>query len=97
MNDIPILFNLTVEDLRRIGARGGRAYTRHCRARQKARLRTASTQTPSVIQPPQETTAAAVALLDAQFPWLRGAERHGGGRQPVRNARAGGALGVLPR
>src|SRR5215468_3650776 len=27
-------------------------------------------------RPDQETTAAAIAALDSQFPWLRGAERH---------------------
>jgi len=28
-------------------------------------------------QPPAETTAAAIAALDAQFPWLQGAEQRG--------------------
>ena len=72
MNDIPILFNLTVEDLHRIGARGGRAHARNWRARQKAGQTAAPTP---ASPPPQESTAAAVALLDAQFPWLRAAER----------------------
>jgi hypothetical protein len=75
MNDIPILFGKTIDDLRHIGALGGRAHARNCRARQKARLVTSSAPIPASIPPTQETTAEAVATLDAQFGWLRGAER----------------------
>jgi hypothetical protein len=35
MKDIPILFGKTIDDLRHIGALGGRAHARNCRARQK--------------------------------------------------------------
>jgi len=74
MTYIPILFNQGIDDLRRIGARGGHAHARNWRARRRAMLN-APARITSAIQPPQETTAEAVALLDAQFPWLRGAER----------------------
>src|ERR1017187_491322 len=63
-----ILFNKTLEQARRLGARGGRA----------------SAPLPTVPLPlaPTETTAEAVAVLDAQFPWLRGAEKRRFGSQP---------------
>ena len=77
MNDIPILFGKSIDDLRHIGALGGRAHARNCRARQKALLRNAAAPIPAIIRPLQETTAEAVAALDAEFPWLRGAERRG--------------------
>ena len=32
----------------------------------------------------RETTAEAIAVLDAQFPWLRGAEKRRSGSQPSR-------------
>jgi hypothetical protein len=67
MNDIPILFGKTIDDLRPIGALGGRAHARNCRARQKARLLTSSAPIPASSPPTQETTAEAVATLDAQF------------------------------
>jgi hypothetical protein len=62
--------------LRLIGARGGRAFGRNQRAR---RARIAVTPTPPQVAPlcavPQQTTAGAIALLDAQFPWLQYAEK----------------------
>ena len=74
MNDFShILFNKTPEQLRRVGARGGKAYARNQRAR-RALLAT-------VIQPLQppvaavKTAAETIALLDQQFPWLRGEEK----------------------
>ncbi len=76
MTEYPILFNQTKEQLRRIGARGGRAHGRNWRARQKTRPR-AAPQTGLPALPPMETTAQAAAALDAQFPWLRGTERGG--------------------
>jgi len=44
---------------------------------QRARRALASPQLESVAlpTPPQETTTAAIAILDAQFPWLRGVEK----------------------
>jgi hypothetical protein len=74
-----ILFNKSPEQLRRLGARGGRAHGRN----QRARRALAATQ-PDVAPPPavpQGTTADSIGVLDAQFPWLRGAER-----RPARKA-----------
>jgi hypothetical protein len=71
-----ILFNKSPLQLRLIGARGGRTFGRNQRAR---RARIAVMPTPPQATPlcaaPQQTTADAVALLDAQFPWLRCAEK----------------------
>jgi hypothetical protein len=73
-----ILFNKSPEQLRRLGARGGKAYGRN------QRIRRALLPTPPLALPPravpQETVATAIHLLDTRFPWLRGAER-----QPSRN------------
>ena len=66
-----ILFNQSPEDLRRIGARGGRAYGRNRR-----NLRAQGRRLLKAIERPAlrlETTAEAIAALDAQFSWLRGA------------------------
>ena len=66
-----ILFNQSPEDLRRIGARGGRAYGRNRRA-----LRAPAHPPPEALERPvphRETAAEAIATLDAQFSWLRGA------------------------
>ena len=66
-----ILFNQTPEDLRRIGARGGRAYGRNrrgWRAQEHRRLEAAERPVPDL-----ETTAQAITALNAQFSWLRGA------------------------
>jgi len=68
-----ILFNKTLEQLRRLGARGGRAHARNQRAR-----RALLTALPQPVPPPAapaETAAEAIAVLDAQLPWLRGAEK----------------------
>ena len=65
-----ILFNKSPLQLRLLGARGGRAYARN------QRVRRALMPTPPAPNPwraaPQETTAQAIAVLDAQFPWLSG-------------------------
>ena len=66
-----ILFNQTPEDLRRIGARGGRAYGRNCRDRRAQGSRPLEAVARPV--PQRETIAEAIAALDAQFGWLRGA------------------------
>jgi len=68
-----ILFNKSPLQLRLIGARGGRAYGRNQRAL-RARLSPLTEPVPP-LPARQETTAKAIAALDAQFPWLRGAER----------------------
>ena len=68
-----ILFNKSPLQLRLLGARGGRAFGRN------QRLRRALLPTPPDAVPRRApllpTTAEAIALLDAQFPWLRAAER----------------------
>jgi hypothetical protein len=69
------LFRQTPAQLRRIGARGGRA----CARNRRARVRAATTPPPQAVTPVArlpETAAEAIATLDLQFPWLRGAE-HG--------------------
>ena len=77
-----ILFNKSPEQLRRLGARGGRAYGYNQRAR-RGRLPTSLPTAPIPVAP-RETTAEAIAVLDAQFPWLRGAEERRSRRQPSR-------------
>jgi hypothetical protein len=69
-----IFFNQTPEQLRRIGARGGKAQAHNRRARQQAQAQRPP-QTPGGISPPAQTAAQASRILDAQFPWLRGAEQ----------------------
>ncbi len=69
-----ILFNKSPEQLRLLGARGGRAYGRNQRDR-RAQM---PSPPPATVPPravPRETAAQASSLLDSQFPWLRGAER----------------------
>ena len=73
----PALFNKSPMQLRLIGARGGRAYGRNQRARRA--LASTQPQAPPQRAAPAQTTAEAVLALDAQFPWLRAAEkRHSG-------------------
>jgi hypothetical protein len=74
-----ILFNKSPLQLRDLGARGGRAYGRNLRARRA--LLTRMPLPPPPVSPcaaPGPTAAEAVALLDAQFPWLRAAEKRAG-------------------
>jgi hypothetical protein len=71
MTGKPLLFHQTAEQLRRVSARGGRASARN----RRARLRTTAPPLPPALPPPQphpQITAAAIAALEAQFPWLRG-------------------------
>jgi hypothetical protein len=77
-----ILFNKSPLQLRLLGARGGRAYGRNQRAR-RARMPMPPAALPWHAAP-QETTATAIALLDAQFPWLCRAERRLDRNQPSR-------------
>ena len=69
-----LLFRQTPEQLRRQGARGGRATARNRRARLGATT-APPRQLPAPLPPHAETVAQALATLDAQFPWLRGAEK----------------------
>jgi hypothetical protein len=68
-----ILFHKTPLQLRLIGARGGRAYGRNQRARRA--LLPPSPAVPRLPVAKEESTAQAVAALDARFPWLRCAEK----------------------
>jgi hypothetical protein len=75
-----ILFNQSPEDLRRIGARGGRAYGRNRRGlRAQGRRPLEAVERPV---PPLETAAEAIAALDAQFSWLQGAGEPTSRRRP---------------
>ena len=74
-----ILFNQSPEDLRRIGARGGRAYGRNRRDLRAQKPRPLEAVTHPL--PQLETTAEAIAALDARFSWLRGAEDRTSRRQ----------------
>jgi hypothetical protein len=53
--------------------RGGRTHARNWRARQFAAM-AGPRELPTPDTPPQETTLQAMAVLDTQFGWLRGAE-----------------------
>src|ERR1700684_3186842 len=76
-----ILFNKSPEQLRLLGARGGRAYGRNQRDR-RAQMPTPPSSVRRRVAP-SETAAQASSLLDAQFPWLRGAERRLSWNQPI--------------
>ena len=73
MTEYPyILFNKSPEQMRQLGACGGRAYGRNQRAR-RALLATLPEAAPPPALP-RQTAAEAIHLLDTQFPWLREAE-----------------------
>jgi hypothetical protein len=84
-----LLFNQSPEQLRRIGARGGHAQARNRRARQQAQE--LPPHPPAGIHLLVQTTAQASRVLDARFPWLRGAgKRRAPGRpQPIIPPRLG--------
>ena len=63
-----ILFSETSAQNRRNGARGGRAFARNQRLRQK--LAALFPPPPEGPAPPPETAHEASLLLDRQFPWL---------------------------
>jgi hypothetical protein len=68
-----ILFGKSLDQLRQLGAWGGRTYSRNLRFRKGP-----ATPPPQVVRPclaPRETVAQAIRSLDAKFPWLCGAER----------------------
>lgn len=68
-----ILFNKTPQQCRQLGARGGRAQARNRLWRYLNQPQ--PTPLAPLSEPPLETTAQAIAALDAQFPWLRGVEK----------------------
>ena len=74
------LFNKSPLQLRRIGALGGKTHGRNQRAR-RALMPTPPAATP-LRNAPQQSTAEAVAALDAQFPWLCAAEERRSRNQP---------------
>jgi hypothetical protein len=78
------VFNQSPDRLRRIGARGGKAHARNRRSRQEPQ-----TQAPphpgALLHPLPQTAAQSIAALDAQFPWLCGAEKHRAPRRSQRN------------
>jgi hypothetical protein len=68
------LFRQTPQQLRRAGARGGKATARNRRARLSASdLISGKPEAPRLSH--GESTADAIAALDVRFPWLRGAEK----------------------
>src|SRR5712692_8589164 len=69
-----LLFNQSRAQLRRIGARGGKAQARNRRARLQAQTQ-AQPHPGTVLPPLAQTAAQAITVLDAQFPWLCGAEK----------------------
>jgi hypothetical protein len=73
MTDHFYTFNTSPEQRRRQGARGGRAHVRNQRARRA--LPAAAPNTVQARAAPLASTAESIALLDACFPWLRGAEK----------------------
>jgi hypothetical protein len=73
-----ILFNKTPLQLRSQGARGGRAFGRNQRRRARIALMPTSPQAAPFCAASGQTAAQAIALLDAQFPWLRAAEKRAG-------------------
>jgi hypothetical protein len=92
-----ILFNQSPAQLRQIGARGGRAQARNRRAHLSTNR---SPQTPAPLEVHRQTAAQAIAALDAQFPWLRGAEkrnRNSNGRPPgpTHSAPPGSCIGSV--
>jgi hypothetical protein len=74
--DVYYQFNSAPGQTRRAGARGGKATARNRRERLGGSA--AEVPEPEAGVAPQahlETTAAAIALLDATYPWLRAAEK----------------------
>ena len=75
-NNPYILFSKSMQQCRQLGARGGRAFARNQRLRRLACLRSVPDSAMRQDDATRETAAEAIAMLDAQFPWLRGAEKH---------------------
>jgi hypothetical protein len=78
---------------RRAGARGGKATVRNRRERlDRTSAEVPEPEAETAPAGPFESTAAAIALLDAQYPWLRGAEK----RFLQRSHRAGIQTETIP-
>ena len=74
-------FPLSPGQSRRAGKRGGKATARNRRERlHSATAEVLDSDSVVVAHVSLETTAAAIALLDAQYPWLYRAERRGSAR-----------------
>jgi hypothetical protein len=71
-NNPYVLFNKSPQQLRLLGARGGKAYGRNQQRRRA--LMPAPSEIIPLPAPSKPTAAEAIALLDAQFPWLRNGE-----------------------
>ena len=83
-----LLFNQSPEQLRRIGSRGGKAQARNRRAcllTQHEAQPCGAVLHPLPERPLPQTATQAIAALDAQFPWLCGAEKRRAPRRPQRN------------
>jgi hypothetical protein len=65
------LFNKKPEDMRRVGALGGRARARNLRLRNARPV----SVTREISRPPEETASEAIRRIDALCPWLAGVER----------------------
>ena len=75
-HDVYYQFIAAPGQARRAGARGGKATARNRRERlDGAAAEVPEPETEAAPHDHFETTAAAIALLDAQYPWLRGAEK----------------------
>jgi hypothetical protein len=68
-----ILFNKSLLQLRSLGRLGAKAYGRNLRARRALTPKPQESVAPRAT--PGQSTAEAVAALDAQFPWLLRAEK----------------------
>jgi hypothetical protein len=65
------LFNKKPEDMRRVGALGGRARARNLRLRKVRQVPVIR----EISRPRVETAGEAIRRIDAMCPWLIGAER----------------------
>lgn len=65
------LFNKKPEDMRRVGALGGRARARNLRLRKARQVLVIR----EISRPREETAGEAIRRIDAWCPWLVGAER----------------------
>ena len=70
-----ILFNKSPDQLRLLGAHGGRTFSRNQRVRRLRALPVPPPQTAPSCAECQVTAAESIVVLDARFPWLRGAEK----------------------